>query len=130
MRLCIKDPLTQYLESRGTRSATLKKVYVCHPFRGGRPYTEEKAAKNMAAVSRICRLIAERDRCVPFSPIHAFSFYHALDAEATERVMRMCMELLETCDEMWVFGDWRNSEGCLKEIEHASKARIPIKFKE
>jgi hypothetical protein len=38
--------------------------------------------------------------------------------------------LLEKSDEMWVYGDWKNSKGCNMEIEYCKKFGIPFEIKE
>ncbi len=42
----------------------------------------------------------------------------------------MCLWLLEDnkCDEMWVFGDYKNSVGCTGEIAYCKNHGIPYKI--
>lgn len=39
----------------------------------------------------------------------------------------MCLWLLSQCSEMWVFGDYINSTGCLGEIAYCKNHGIPYK---
>lgn len=106
----------------------MKKVYIAHPLRGTKPYSAEQCEKNMKRVTYLCRLISALDDIVPFSPLHAFGYLDALKFDQ-EKAMKHCFALLESCDEMWLFGDWRSSEGCWLEIAHAHEAGIPVKEK-
>jgi hypothetical protein len=36
--------------------------------------------------------------------------------------------LLSLVDELWVFGDWRRSEGCRIEVDFARHRGIPVIF--
>lgn len=94
----------------------MKNIYIAHPLRGAKPYTEEQCRKNTALVTQICLAIS-RDftGLVPISPVHAFSFFDALTCDQN-LVIEYCHSLLEACDGMWVFGDWAASDGCLSEI--------------
>jgi len=42
--------------------------------------------------------------------------------------LNMCLWLLDKCDEMWVFGDYTNSTGCMGEIAYCKNHRIPYKI--
>ena len=97
----------------------MKKVYIAHPLRGN-------VAVNIKAATEICREISEEGKVVPFSPLHAFGF---LSAEGNQTLaMKFCFALLISCDELWVHGDWKNSEGCKMEIEFARVKGIPCKW--
>ena len=39
----------------------------------------------------------------------------------------MCLELLDTCDEVRVFGG-RISQGMERELQHAARRGIPVRF--
>lgn len=95
----------------------MRKVYICHPFGGSR--------ENYAAVTQICRALAESDPDImPVSPVHAFSYLD--DAIHREVALKYCLELVGMCDELWVYGDWRNSTGCKAEIAYAKKREIRV----
>ncbi len=94
----------------------MKNVYIAHPLRGAKPYTKEQCQKNAAQVTQICLAISRDFKMIaPISPVHAFSFFDALECDQTQ-VIDYCHSLLEACDEIWVFGDWAASSGCLSEI--------------
>lgn len=99
----------------------MKKVYIAHPLRGD-------VESNIRRISRLCRNIVDTDSSIlPLSPVLAFSFFEP-DKEP-EKAMEYCLELLRASDELWVYGDWKNSEGCLAEVEVAKCKNIPVKYK-
>lgn len=88
----------------------MKKVYIAHPLRGA------EREKNVEEVTRICQKITELfPDVLPISPIHSFSFLDDCGAEGEKKALELCLEMVKTCDELWLFGDWRNSEGCVAE---------------
>lgn len=94
-------------------------VYVAHPLRGD-------VEENIKKATLICRELAQDRSVIPFSPLHAFDF---MDVSGDQNmVMKYCFALLSKVDELWVFGNWRESEGCQQEIEFAEKNSIPIRF--
>ena len=95
------------------------RVYIAHPLRGDIKNNTEK-------ITDICRLISKNTTVTPVSPIHAFSFADPTGDQT--QVFGYCRELLLGCSELWVFGDWLNSEGCLLEIEHAKRNKIPVRY--
>ncbi|WP_371369613.1 hypothetical protein SRRS_27030 [Sporomusa rhizae] len=99
----------------------MKKVYIAHPLRGD-------IASNIDSISHLCRNIIDTDSSIlPLSPVLAFSFFDP-DKEPV-KAMQYCLELLRASDELWVYGDWKKSEGCLAEVAVAKCNNIPIKFK-
>lgn len=60
-----------------------------------------------------------------FSPVHNFPFYNDFDYQAG---LQMCLDFLPYCSEMWVYGDYKNSTGCLAEIDYCKKYHIPYKI--
>lgn len=111
-----------------TVPSRMKRVYVAHPLRGGRADMDIVMA-NIARVSEIMRkLAAEEPEVLFFSPVHAFGFMDPLGPE--EWVMKQCLEMLALCDELWVYGPWRESKGCNMEIKRAIFLKKPIVYKE
>jgi hypothetical protein len=94
----------------------MKTVYVAHPLRGSE-------VKNRRRVSDILR---ELDRDYPehlfLSPIHSFGWLGG----DHERALTLCLRLLAQADELWLFGDWQNSEGCVTERHEAMRLGIPV----
>ena len=103
----------------------MKKVYIAHPLRGAEQTEMDVIAGNIAHVDDVCRKIAEeRPDVLILSPIHAFCFVSPLGPQ--DWVLDQCRHLLNVADEVWVYGDHRNSEGCRMEIEHAQSLGIPV----
>lgn len=97
----------------------LKTVYIAHPLRGD-------VEGNVKRATDICKELAGKGEVIPFSPLHAFNF---MDAEGDQTLaLRYCFQLLSKVDELWVFGDWEESEGCRMEIVFAMQNKIPIQF--
>jgi hypothetical protein len=92
----------------------------------------KKLIDNMEKVDRICLKITETyPDVLPLSPLNAFSFLALLslaDNQIDEKALEMDMKLLELVDELWVFGEWKTSEGCRQEIEKARELCIPIAY--
>ena len=94
-----------------------KPIYIAHPFRNDPDL-------NTARTSAICwRLHAMYPELTFISPIHNFVY---LDPDTD--VTAQCMDLLSMCGELWVFGDYEQSTGCLMEIEKAKEMCIPIHY--
>lgn len=89
----------------------MKKVYICSPLKGDIQGNIEKARK-------YCRDALLNDGCIPIAP-HAYFTQFLDDTNAIERVIGMeCgIELLDMCDELWVFGS-TISEGMRAEIDY------------
>jgi len=95
-------------------------VYVSHPY-GGKKENEEKVAEIINQLSK------EYPTYLFISPIHSFSYaYHDVDYQVG---IDMCLWLLEKADEMWVYGDWKNSKGCNMETEYCKEFGIPFEIK-
>jgi hypothetical protein len=87
----------------------VKSVFICSPYRGN---TE----LNTARAQRYCRY-AYTQGVVPFAPhLHNTQFLEEDIPEEREAGIRMGLEFLAKCDELWVFGD-RLSEGMQLEIK-------------
>ena len=94
-------------------------VYISHKF-GGKE-------ENKLEVERILRQLVEKyPRNTFVSPIHCFGYmYDFVDYESG---MQMCLDLLDACDYMIVYGDWENSKGCKREIRYAEDNQIPYEI--
>lgn len=95
-------------------------IYISHPY-GNQPENKKK-------VEEIIRGLAlSHSENTYISPIHCFGFmYHDFDYETG---LEMCLNLLEKCDKMYVFGDWENSRGCTAEVLFAEMHMIPYEIK-
>ena len=91
-------------------------VQISHPY-GGLKENEDIVAE----------LIIELSRKFPeylfISPIHAFSFTYKTEKKYQDGLDK-CLWLLDQCDEMWVFGKYRESIGCMAEIEYCNEHHI------
>ena len=103
-----------------------KVVYVSHPLRG-KEGTGEEIARNKERVSDLCRLLVVEFPDVLFlSPIHGFGFLSPFGDQT--KALDMCLQLVLLCDELWAFGDYESSEGCMKEIAWAEEHCIPVAY--
>ena len=97
-----------------------RRVYVCHPF-------ADDPEGNAERVREICRALSESG-FLPIAP-HVY-LPHFLDEKTErERALSLCLELVETCDELRVYGG-RVTAGMRREIEHAERRGIPVRFAE
>lgn len=95
----------------------MKSAYICHPLRG-RTGSPEEIKSNLERIDEIAKnLAAIYPDVLLLSPLHAFSFYDPRGPQ--EQVLGQCVAMLERADELWVFGEWWESRGCLMEIRHA-----------
>ena len=98
------------------------KVYICSPYRGD---TE----KNVAAAVKYCRYAIGKGM-VPIAPhIYLTRFLNDDIPEQRELGLRIGLEALAKCAEIWVFGNYV-SEGMKREIAAASEAGKRILFKD
>lgn len=96
-------------------------IYISHPY-GGQDENRQK-------VENIIRTLAlSHPENTYVSPIHCFGFLY--DLVDYEQGLEMCLNLLEKCDKMLVFGDWKNSRGCKAEVLFAEMHMIPYEIME
>ena len=95
-----------------------RRVYVCHPFR-------DDPVGNAAKVADICRSLTDAG----FAPIAPQLYLPAFVDEATQReeALSLCLELLDVCDEVRVYGD-RVTDGMRAEVRHAEARGIAVSF--
>lgn len=94
-----------------------KRVYVAHPF--GNNVDNEFAIKHI-----IRELQKVHPNATFYNGITTFGFlYNDVDYH---RGMEMCLDLLDYCDALYVFGNYESSKGCRMEIEHFLKQDKPI----
>lgn len=91
-------------------------VYVSHPYGGNK--------ENRDKVENLIRqLQTDYPTYLFISPISAFSFLY--DVTEYQEGLNMCLWLLDKCDEMWVFGEYEDSVGCMSEIAYCQNYLIP-----
>ena len=94
------------------------RVYVCHPFR-------DAPDENERLIRTHCRNLVEQG-CLPVAPqLYLPSFVD--ETTERERAMRLCLTMLDDCDEVRVYGTVI-SEGMRLELEHASERDVPVRF--
>jgi hypothetical protein len=101
----------------------MKLVYICHPLTAHPTLASGDAAftVNIQIVARLCVAIsAPRPDVVPISPAHCLGLLpRACAGGNQEWAYDASRHLMSTCDEMWVFGPWRISTGCRREVASA-----------
>jgi len=89
----------------------MKRVYIAHPFR-------DNPVVNLEKVKTYIKLAAEKGY-LPLCALPVFGpFYGVIDENY---VMKACFEMIDFCDEIWMCGDWLNSQGCTEEYKYAAK---------
>ena len=94
-------------------------VYISHPSGGKECNTLE--------IQEICETLVNNkyffENFTYVSPVHNYGFmYNSLDYETG---LKLCLNLLDKCDIMFVFGDHESSKGCTREIEYCKQHEIP-----
>ena len=89
-------------------------IYISHPY-GGK-------ANNLAHLDKIMnKLILQYSESHVFiSPIHNYSFMTYSNNEYGKQ-LACCIDLLDKCDFMLIFGEWKDSTGCLAEIDYCKR---------
>lgn len=98
----------------------MKKIFVCSPLSGK---TTQEVFNNITNAKNYCRMITNSGH-LPIAP-HTYFPQFLDDSKPKERDLgiKMGLELMQHCDEMWVFsfedghGNLKLSEGMKKEIE-------------
>lgn len=95
-------------------------MYICSPYGGDVDY-------NVAKAQHYCRF-ATMKGSVPIAPhIYFTQFLDDSVQEERELGVQRGLELLKSCEEVWVFGD-RVSQGMKAEIISADLLGIPVLF--
>lgn len=97
----------------------LKKIFVCSPYRGD-------VKNNMKKAINYCKYVVKQGY-LPIAP-HLYFPRFLNDNNETERKLGIAMgcELMQDCDEVWVFGD-TITEGMYYEIMNAKQLKKPIR---
>lgn len=97
-----------------------KLVYICSPYHGDMEQNRQNAVE-------YCEYAAQMG-VTPLAPHTIFTQYLDDDVPSQREVgIRMGLELLKRCDEIWVFGP-EITEGMKREIIQANIERIPIRL--
>lgn len=98
----------------------MKLIFICSPYRGD-------IDLNTARVKRYCRF-AYTKGTVPYAPhLHNTQFLEEGIPEERESGIRLGLEMVKRCDELWCFGD-KLSEGMEIELKEAWNLKIPIRY--
>lgn len=94
-------------------------IYISHPYGG--------LKENKLSVEGIIKNLAvKHPENTYISPIHCFGFMY--DLVNYETGLEMCLRLLDKCEKMLVFGDWKSSRGCTAEVLYAENNFIPYEI--
>ena len=92
-------------------------IYISHPYGGNK--------KNKDKIEDIIKELVKEDPSHTYiSPVHCFGFMY--NDFSYEQGLEMCLNLLEMCDKMYVFGKWKDSRGCTAEVLFAEQKGIPF----
>ena len=92
-------------------------IFVCSPYRGDTEANTQNAR-------RYCRLVVKQGG-IPFAPHLLFTQFLDEDKAAERRQgLRMGMEMLKLCGELWAFGE--PTEGMRLEITQARRLGISV----
>lgn len=84
-------------------------IYISHPY-GGREDNKEEIEQIMH------QLVKSNPQHTYVSPVHTFGYMY--NTVSYQQGLEMCLDLLEVCDMMFVFGDYECSQGCNAEIQY------------
>lgn len=96
------------------------RIYISHPY-GAK---EENKQKIENTIRELAKANPENTY---ISPVHCFGYlYNDVDYEVG---LTWCLDLLNVCNMMYVFGDWKQSRGCTAEVLYAEMRMIPYEIK-
>ena len=99
-----------------------KMIYISHRYEGS-GYRAVRVEKIMS------KLVNRYPNYTFVSPIHALAFMYGNTDYSVG--LNKCLDILDKCDEMWVFDDYMNSKGCCEEINYCKAVGKPYTiFKE
>ena len=98
----------------------MKLIFICSPYRGDTELNIERAR-------RYC-LFAHTQGVVPFAPhIHNTQFLTESIREERDAGIRMGLEILKKCDEIWLFGS-QITEGMESELKTAQRLNKQVRY--
>ena len=95
----------------------MKMFYISHP------YTGDETRNQMEARTITATLKAAYPQLIFVNPLDAFQY---AKHSGYEQILTQCIELLCRCDGIILTGKWRQSRGCMAELEAARKQAIPV----
>ena len=98
----------------------MKRIFVCSPLRGD-------VENNIKNAQKYCRWAANECGAVPIAPHLIFPQFLDDNNEAERQLgIKMGLNLLSTCEELWYFGE-TTTQGMYAEINEALKMKIPVR---
>ena len=98
----------------------MKLIYICSPYRGNIEF-------NTVRAQRYCRFACNQG-VIPFAPhLHNTQFLDESIQKERETGIRMGLEFLEKCDELWLFGN-QLTYGMEMELKAALRLKKTIKY--
>ena len=96
-----------------------KLIYICSPYKGN-------VVKNTKFAIECCKYAMPHG--IPFAPhLYFTQFLDDRNPEEREKGLEYGLQILEMCDEVWVFGE-HISEGMGREIRTAEKLGKAVKY--
>jgi len=100
----------------------MKKVFISHPY-------AENPRINSKRVDDICgELLDNHINILPISPLHMFSYFKEDESNYREEIMKMCLHLINNCDEVYMYLYDELSKGQKRELEYATNLDKNIKI--
>lgn len=104
-------------------SRNKKMIYIAHPV-GNHGDFDKNIAETNKILLELCMSEKYEDKYIFVTPITMYAdMYYKV---TYDKGMDICLNLLSKCDEIWVFGEYDRSTGCLLELEYAKKHDIPV----
>lgn len=104
------------------RTEFKKKIYISHSYSG-----LERNKRDIE--DKVKRLVKEYPNYVFISPVHTFGYLY--DSYAYDISIDLCIELLKTCNEVWIIDDnFVNSKGVMVEREYCLNHNVPVRLVE
>ena len=100
------------------KDAKIPVVYIASPYAGD-------IESNVALAKQYCRYAADKG-CAPIAP-HLYLPGFLSEETERDKALRIGLQLLEACDELWICGDTVSS-GMLRELKRGLSIGLPVKF--
>lgn len=97
-----------------------KLIYISHPYSG----LEENSKEIEEIMFKLCsnKEIIKNNCFV--SPVHNYGYMYS--KLSYDDGLQLCLDLLNRCDFMILFGDWQQSKGCTAEVKEFNKLKRPM----
>jgi hypothetical protein len=85
----------------------VKRVFISHPY-------SDYPEINRIKVNTLCEALNKDPNLLPISPLHLFAYMD--DDTKRNAILAACYDLIDICDEVWIYGD---SNGTRAERDYA-----------